>query len=84
MPCSQTIARTNAEALPPRRRHTMARNWKSRLLRTPRRAIKPILANAMTALREASAWFGAFAYNEAVQERQWLRLVVRSFAKVEK
>jgi predicted P-loop ATPase len=42
----------------------MARNWKSRLLRTPHGAIKPILANAMTALREAPAWFGVFAYNE--------------------
>jgi predicted P-loop ATPase len=40
------------------------RSWKARLLRTPRRVIKPILANAMVALREAPAWFGAFAYNE--------------------
>jgi hypothetical protein len=40
------------------------RSWKSRLLRTPRRAIKPILANAMIALREAPAWFGVFAFNE--------------------
>jgi predicted P-loop ATPase len=46
------------------------RGWKSRLLRTPtpRRAIKPILANAMIALREAPAWFGAFAYNEFSRE----------------
>jgi predicted P-loop ATPase len=43
-------------------------NWKSRLLRTPRRLIKPILANAMLALREAPTWFGAFAYNEFSQE----------------
>lgn len=40
------------------------RSWKSRLLRTPRRAIKPILANAIIALREAPSWFGAFAHNE--------------------
>jgi predicted P-loop ATPase len=42
------------------------RSWKSRLIRTPtpRRAIKPILANAMIALREAPAWFGVFAFNE--------------------
>ena len=44
------------------------RSWKSRLLRTPRRAIKPILANAMIALREAPAWFGVFAYNDFSQE----------------
>jgi predicted P-loop ATPase len=40
------------------------RRWKSRLLRTSSGAIKPILANAMTALREAPSWFGAFAYDE--------------------
>src|SRR6266511_1598209 len=44
------------------------RSWKSRLLRTPRRAIKPILANAMIALREAQAWFGCLAYNEFSKE----------------
>jgi predicted P-loop ATPase len=44
------------------------RSWKARLLRTPHGAIRPILANAMTALREAPAWFGVFAYNEFSNE----------------
>jgi predicted P-loop ATPase len=40
------------------------RSWKTRLLRTPRGGIKPILANAMIALREAPGWLGALAYDE--------------------
>jgi len=68
--------RSDAEAQsPPQRRSKMAeaapkrqRGWRSRLLHTPRRAIKPILANAMIALREAPAWFSAFAYNEFSKE----------------
>ncbi len=42
--------------------------WKSRLILSLYGAIKPLLANAMTALREAPAWFGIFAYNEFSKE----------------
>jgi predicted P-loop ATPase len=40
------------------------KNWKSRLIYSPFGAVKPILANAMIAFREAPAWFGVFAYND--------------------
>ena len=38
--------------------------WKRRLLVTPTREARPLLANALIALREAPAWKGVVAYDE--------------------
>ncbi|WP_161852478.1 VapE domain-containing protein [Bradyrhizobium sp. CCBAU 051011] len=43
-------------------------DWKSRLLVTSTGAPRPLLANAITALREAPAWFGVLAYDEFSRE----------------
>jgi predicted P-loop ATPase len=43
-------------------------DWKSRLLLSKSGTPKPILANAITALREAPAWFGVLAYDEFARE----------------
>ena len=43
-------------------------DWKTRLLLTITGAPRPLLANAITALREAPAWFGVLAYDEFSRE----------------
>lgn len=43
-------------------------DWKSRLLVTSTGAPRPLLANAITALREAPSWFGVLAYDEFSRE----------------
>ena len=43
-------------------------DWKGRLLVTSTGAPRPLLANAITALREAPAWFGVLAYDEFSRE----------------
>ena len=43
-------------------------DWKIRLLVTSTGAPRPLLANAITALREAPAWFGVLAYDEFSRE----------------
>ena len=42
--------------------------WREHLLLTPTKTPKSILANAITALREAPAWRGVLAYNEFRRE----------------
>ncbi len=42
--------------------------WKNNLLLSKSGTPKPILANAITALREAPAWFGVLAYDEFAGE----------------
>lgn len=42
--------------------------WKSNLLVTPRGMPRALLANAITALREAPAWFGVLAYDDFSRE----------------
>jgi predicted P-loop ATPase len=46
----------------------MTIDWKSRLLLSKSGAPKPILANAITALREAPAWWNVLAYDEFARE----------------
>ena len=43
-------------------------DWKTRLLVTSTRSPRPLLANAITAFREAPAWFGVLAYDEFSRE----------------
>ena len=43
-------------------------DWKTRLLVTSTGTPRPLLANAITALREAPAWFGVLAYDEFSRE----------------
>jgi hypothetical protein len=43
-------------------------DWKTRLLVTTTGSPRPLLANAITALREAPAWFGVLAYDEFSRE----------------
>src|SRR5207248_120833 len=42
--------------------------WRERLILTPTGNPKPLLANAITALREAPAWHGVLAYDEFRRE----------------
>lgn len=41
--------------------------WREKLLKTETRTVRPILANAITALRNAPEWQGVLAYNELSQ-----------------
>jgi predicted P-loop ATPase len=43
-------------------------DWKIQLLVTSTGSPRPLLANAITAFREAPAWFGVFAYDEFSRE----------------
>ena len=43
-------------------------DWKTRLLVTSTGSPRPLLANAITAFREAPAWFGVLAYDEFSRE----------------
>ena len=43
-------------------------HWRERLLLTITGTPKPLLANAITALREAPAWFGVVAHDEFSRE----------------
>src|SRR5262245_18336814 len=46
----------------------MTYTWKDRLLVTSTGSPRPLLANAITALREHPAWLGALAYDEFARE----------------
>ena len=43
-------------------------DWKTQLLVTSNGTPRPLLANAITAFREAPAWFGVLAYDEFSRE----------------
>jgi predicted P-loop ATPase len=46
----------------------MSTDWKSRLLLTTSGTPRPLLANAITALRESPAWHGVLSYDEFARE----------------
>jgi predicted P-loop ATPase len=53
-----------AGAQPLRAVHASAASWRNDLLLNLNGTVKPVLANAITALRNAQEWSGALAYNE--------------------